>query len=214
MARIPYMPFYVDDYEAATAHFTLEEDGIFNRILRLSWRTPGCSLPNDPEWIALHMRMPGEYEEKIEPILEDYFQLKRGRWSQKKQRAIYNETHAKIQAKKRAGSLGGFAKSLNSKEKMSSKALASKTRTKTNLKINNKKENGKDSGSDMTVFPSGPISYTPFGDIAREHANGWDVNIVADAFRPWAKKHKIRPEDMAGAFPGFCKSYAKNKGPA
>ena len=205
-------------YEAATAHLTPEEDGIYNRLLRLCWRTPGCSIPNDADWIARRMRMEGEYEAKIEPILRDFFQIKRGRWSQKKQRAVYRQTHCKIRERKLAGTLGGLAKSLKTKETTSSKGLATRTRTKsitrTNLKINNKKGNGNDLGFDMTVFPSGPIGHTPFGDIAREHANGWDVNIVADDFRPWAKKHKIKPENMARAFPGFCKSYGKNKGPA
>ena len=122
-----------------------------------------------------------------------------------------------MQAKIKAGRKGGLAKSLKTKETASSITLASRTRTKsitrTNLKINNKKGNGKDSEFDMTVFPSGPIGHTPFGDIAREHGNGWDVNIVADAFRPWAKANKIKPENMPRAFPGFCKSYGTNKGP-
>lgn len=40
------------------------------------------------------------------------------------------------------------------------------------------------------------------------------VADIADAFRPWAKANKIKPENMAKAFLGFCKTYGKNKGPA
>jgi len=218
MTKLPYMKLYVDDYEAATAHLTPEEDGIYTRLLRLCWRTPECSLPKDPEWIERKMRMKGDYDKKIQPILDEFFNLECGRWGQKKQLEIFHEAQEIVQAKIRAGRKGGLAKSLKTKETASSITLASRTRTKsitrTNLKINNKKGNGKDSEFDMTVFPSGPISYTPFADIARELGNGWDVNAIADAFRPWAEKHKIRPEDMTRAFPGFCRSYGERKGPA
>lgn len=218
MTGLPYMKLYVDDYEAATAHLTPEEDGIYTRLLRLCWRTPECSLPEDPEWIERKMRMKGDYDKKIQPILGEFFKLERGRWGQKKQLKIFHEAQEIVQAKIKAGRKGGLAKSLKTKETASSITLASRTRTKsitrTNLKINNKKGNGKDFGFDMTVFPSGPIGHTPFGDIAREHGNGWDVNIIANDFRPWVEKLGIPPEKQAAKFPGFCKSYGKNKGPA
>ena len=64
------------------------------------------------------------------------------------------------------------------------------------------------------VFPSGSIRYTEFEPIAKEHGNGWDVDMIGDAFRPWAKKNKITPENMIKAFTGFCKTNSKNKGAA
>lgn len=63
-------------------------------------------------------------------------------------------------------------------------------------------------------FPSGSIRYTEFEPIAKEHGNGWNVDMIGDAFRPWAKQNKIPPENMVKAFTGFCKTYGKNKGVA
>lgn len=63
-------------------------------------------------------------------------------------------------------------------------------------------------------FPSGSIRYTEFEPIAKEHGNGWNVDMIGDAFRPWAKQNKILPENMLKAFTGFCKTYGKNKGVA
>jgi len=63
-------------------------------------------------------------------------------------------------------------------------------------------------------FPSGSIRYTEFETIAKEHGNGWDVDMIGDAFRPWAEKNKIMPENMLKAFTGFCKTNSKNKGAA
>lgn len=77
----PYIPLYVDDYEAATAHLTPEEDGVYNRLLRLSWRTQGCSLPNDPAWIARKIRLSADdFERVCRPILGEFFELWRRRW--------------------------------------------------------------------------------------------------------------------------------------
>ena len=36
MSDIPYLPLYVNDFEGDTAHLSLEEDGAYNRLIRLS----------------------------------------------------------------------------------------------------------------------------------------------------------------------------------
>ena len=35
MSQLPYFPLYPTDFEADTSHLTLEEDGAYNRLLRL-----------------------------------------------------------------------------------------------------------------------------------------------------------------------------------
>jgi len=71
---IPYIPLYVADFEADTAHLTLEEDGAYNRLLRLCWRTPGCSIPADPKWIMRKMRIGADdYYRVVEPLIEEFF---------------------------------------------------------------------------------------------------------------------------------------------
>ena len=77
---IPYIPLYVADYEADTAHLTIEEDGAYNRLLRLCWRSPGCSLPDDPKWIMRKMRVtPDDYYRVVEPLLDEFFTRGMGR---------------------------------------------------------------------------------------------------------------------------------------
>ena len=72
--RLPTLPLFVDDYEAATAHLTLEEDGAYMRLLRLCWRTPGCSIPDDHAWIRRRMRATEEqYETVIKPLIKEFF---------------------------------------------------------------------------------------------------------------------------------------------
>lgn len=205
VSKIPYMQFFVDDFEAATAHLTLEEDGAYNRLLRLAWRTPHCSLPDDPAWIARKMRISSlEYQNKIRPILEEFFRLRRGRWSQKKQHKIFVDTSAKIRQAKQAGRLGGLTKSLNSNvfdpSGRASEILA------------NQNQNHKDNiDKSFSGFPKGSITYSPFATIAREHGGGWDINQIADEFRRWASDKSVREKNIEKVFTTFCKSFAAQR---
>lgn len=81
MSKLPSMPLYVDDFEAATSHLTLEEDGAYNRLLRLCWRSPRCSIPDDPAWVARRLRVDmATYERVIAPLLEEFFTLNDGQY--------------------------------------------------------------------------------------------------------------------------------------
>lgn len=73
----PYIPLYVDDYDAATAHLTPAEDGVYMRLMRLCWRTPGCSLPLDPIHLATQIRAPVEI---VRAMLAEFFVLRRARY--------------------------------------------------------------------------------------------------------------------------------------
>ena len=122
MSEIPYMPLYVDDYEAATAHLTPLEDGIYSRLLRLCWRTPGCSVPNDHVWIKRRMRVSDdEFSTVVLPIIDEFFIIKSGRILQKRQQKEFVKVSCKIKARYEAGKKGGKAKALKNKENTSSK---------------------------------------------------------------------------------------------
>jgi uncharacterized protein YdaU (DUF1376 family) len=120
----PYIPLYIDDYDAATAHLTPEEDGIYGRLLRLCWRTPGCSIPNEPEWIARKIRLSmADYERIAAPVIAEFFTVVRGRLTQKRLReefAKYAETKRK---RSEAGKRGGRPKSLKENEISKSPAM-------------------------------------------------------------------------------------------
>lgn len=123
MSTHPYLPLYVDDYEAATAHLTPEEDGIYNRLLRLCWRTPGCSLPNDAAWIARKVRLStADYERVAKPVVEEFFKVRRGRLVQKRLKAEYDDISRKKSARVKAGKKGGEAKALKTQENVASNA--------------------------------------------------------------------------------------------
>lgn len=117
MSTHPYIPLYVDDYDAATAHLTPAEDGVYMRLMRLCWRTPGCSLPNDDAWIARKIRLTqAEFETIAKPVLSEFFHLVRGRLVQRRLKDEYDDISRKKSARAKAGKSGGLAKSRKSKE--------------------------------------------------------------------------------------------------
>jgi uncharacterized protein YdaU (DUF1376 family) len=120
------MPLYVNDYEGDTAHLTIEEDGMYSRLLRLCWRTSGCSVPHDKEWLIKKLRINEvQYTETLEPLINDYFKIKKGRVLQGRQQKEFKRIIKKLLSKKRNGKKGGDAKALKSKKKISSKGTNS-----------------------------------------------------------------------------------------
>jgi uncharacterized protein YdaU (DUF1376 family) len=119
----PFIPLYVDDFDAATAHLSVEEDGAYNRLLRLCWRTPGCSLPEDAAWIARKLRLSSDDFQRIaEPVLAEFFVVIRGRFVQRRLKREYDDISRKRLARKLAGKIGGEIKARNAKAKSPSNA--------------------------------------------------------------------------------------------
>jgi uncharacterized protein YdaU (DUF1376 family) len=116
---------YPDDFEADTAHLSLAEDGAYNRLLRLQWRSPGCKIPNDLPWVMRKMRAISEADQAlVEGIIKEFFTRKAGKIFSA--RLLKEWVQAVNAHEKRilAGSKGGNAKSLKIKDFVQSNATA------------------------------------------------------------------------------------------
>lgn len=122
---LPYLPLYIDDFEAATAHLTMLEDGAYNRLLRLCWRSPGCKLPNDEAWIIRKMRATSEAEKAaVFAVLAEFFTRGRGKVWSKRLLSEHLQISVSRQRRKEAGKSGGLAKAQKNKDKEPSNAVA------------------------------------------------------------------------------------------
>ena len=71
----PALPLWTDAYIGDTDHLTFTEHGVYLRLLMLIWRTPGCRIPNDKNWIMRRLRTSeDEYENLVKPIIEEFCQ--------------------------------------------------------------------------------------------------------------------------------------------
>lgn len=122
---LPYLPLYIDDYEADTAHLSLLEDGIYNRLLRLSWRTPGAKLPDDDAWIFRKLRATTKAErEAVLSVLAEFFKRSRGKVFSQRLVEVYVQVSVAHQKRKEAGKAGGSAKALKTLQSSPSNAKA------------------------------------------------------------------------------------------
>lgn len=134
---LAYFPFYSDRFEAKTTHLTLLEDGAYNRLLRLCWRTPGCKLPNDMAWIFRQLRVTSEDERAaVLAVLSEFFTKGRGKiWN-----ARLLEVHVQVSVehckKSEAGKKGVAAKALKNNKTDSSEAKAELKRSSSNQNQN------------------------------------------------------------------------------
>ncbi len=76
MAQFPALPLWTDAFLADTHHLTNAEAGLYCRLLILMWRTPGCRVPNDSEW--LERRFPSDLP-ALRKIVSEFCQTS-GNW--------------------------------------------------------------------------------------------------------------------------------------
>jgi uncharacterized protein YdaU (DUF1376 family) len=76
----PWMPLYVGDYLADTAHLRAAESGAYIHLIMHYWRNEG--LPDDDMQLAAIARMTLEEWQKARPLIEPLF--KAGRWKHKR----------------------------------------------------------------------------------------------------------------------------------
>lgn len=109
---------YPADFEADTSHLTLEEDGAYNRLLRLCWMTPGCSLPDDPAWIARRMRLtPADFSRVVAPLLDEFFKRKNGRVFSTRLTREWEKVDETSRKRSEAGKKGGRPKAVENTQK-------------------------------------------------------------------------------------------------
>ena len=113
MTELPSLPLFVTDYLGDTYHLTLEEHGAYTLLMMLCWRSPGCSIPDDSEWIQRRMQVSeNQIKMCVRPIVNEFFARKNGRIFQKRLSREYDRALAYKTAKTKAGKKGGVAKAL------------------------------------------------------------------------------------------------------
>ena len=115
---LPYFPMFPADFEAGASHLTLEEDGAYNRLLRLMWMTPGCSLPDDVAWIARRMRVDqATFDRVVKPIIAEFMQRRSGKVFSARLTLEWKKANVTYKARSEAGRKGGRPKKIDNKEK-------------------------------------------------------------------------------------------------
>lgn len=116
MAEFASLPFFTDAWVADTSHLTRLERGLYMDLIVLLWRSPGCKVPNEIEWIARRLRCSNDEIELLRRIVSEFLTTT-GNWLfQKRLLKEFEYTRAKRQKQSDA------AKARHNKDKKSSVA--------------------------------------------------------------------------------------------
>lgn len=189
---LPYFNFYPRDFEADTSHLTLEEDGAYNRLLRLCWMCPDCSMPDDNAWIIRRMRVDAEtFERVVKPVLDEFFVRSKGRVSNARLSKEYASSETAHARRVSAGKMGGNAKALKTNGTAPSNAKAMLKQCSSNQNQNQKhveKEeanaSSKKRGSRLSADWALPKAWGEWA-VSEEGLPEADVRREADKFRDY-----------------------------
>lgn len=126
MTTHPMLPIFVDAWGDAVAHLSVAEEGVYFRLIRLAWQTPGCSLPSDPKWLARKLRLSSdEFDALAKPVIAEFFSASRGRLSQKRLSKEFDFVTQRRAKHSEDGKKGVVSKALKKAGLTSSQAQAS-----------------------------------------------------------------------------------------
>ena len=97
MSTIPYMPLYISDYLADTAHLTTLEHGIYLLLIMNYWQT-GKPLPNNDKKLARIVHLSSRKFSKMKPTVTEFFSITDTEWRHErieKELAIFREKSEK-----------------------------------------------------------------------------------------------------------------------
>lgn len=57
MAQFPALDIWTDSWLADTGHLPRVDRDIYFHLMILMWRTPGCRVPNDPDWVVRRLKI-------------------------------------------------------------------------------------------------------------------------------------------------------------
>ena len=146
MSALPYMPLYVADYLADTAHLTALENGAYLMLIMNYWQR-GKALPGGKAQLARIARVTTEEWEQIGPAIAPFFEEVDGEW-------VHNRIErelAKVREKSIKASAAGKASAERKAESTSVVQLSSVRSTSVQRPFNHtdtdtdtKKDNARD----------------------------------------------------------------------
>jgi len=72
MAEFAAIPLFTDAWLADTGHLTRAERGLYMDLLILIWRSPGCRVPNDHEWIGRKLRVDENERDTLSQTISEF----------------------------------------------------------------------------------------------------------------------------------------------
>jgi uncharacterized protein YdaU (DUF1376 family) len=112
MAEFPALPLWTDAYLGDTTHLTTFEHGAYLLLIMISWRSPGCCVPDNDALLARYSRMTIDKWRKTRPVLEPFFHIQEGHWHQRRLQDEFRLLQSRKSQQSEAGKASAKAKAL------------------------------------------------------------------------------------------------------
>lgn len=189
MAEFPALPLWTDAYLGDTTHLTTFEHGAYLLLLIVSWRAPGCRLPDDDVLLARYARVPVGKWRKLRPILSPFFKISEGHWHQSRLQDEFQHLQSRKTQQSEAGKASAKAKALKRGHRGSTPVApplqrdANETATPTPIPSSLSKDKGADAPPDdplKDLFDAGIALLTSTGTPekqARSQIGKWRKKV-------------------------------------
>lgn len=180
MAEFPALPLWTDAYLGDTTHLSTIEHGAYLLLLITAWRTRDIALPDDDRILARYARCSASQWKRLRPILEPFFTIEAGKWTQGR---LTDEAES-VRRKKEAAASNGRASALkrqgrhSTKRERSDSEASTDAQRKSNLTITNKKPPVSPNDEKPTKHPHPlPDDWQPI-----EFGKGTQCRIIVDGW--------------------------------
>ena len=167
-----WMPLYVGDWDADTAHLDCEQDGAYGRLIRHYWKN-GAPVDDDA-MLARIVRMERARWRRVRPAIAPFFEIRDGRWFHKRVEAELQRALQIIERRREAGRQGGRPKKQMvspNESKPKANGLANGKQTETPARVT------------VDVLESQQLAetsqVTSQGDVSDSQANSGQATIIA-----------------------------------
>lgn len=187
MAAVPFMPLYIADYMADTAHLTTVEHGAYLLLIMTYWQR-GEALPDDDKKLARIVGLQGRNWKRVRAELEPFFTFRDSKWVHQRIERQLEVMRSQSRANSLNGKKGGVAKARNS----SSETLAKPKRTLSHTEADTDTDSSvsKDTGAsadpdklfwDMATAYLGPKSRGMIGRWIKDYTRPRVAEAIASA---------------------------------
>lgn len=106
---VPFMPLYVADYMADTAHLTTVEHGAYLLLIMTYWQR-GEALPDDDKKLARIVGLQGRNWKRVRQEIEPFFEFRDNKWVHQRIEHQLTVMRSQSRANSLNGKKGGLAK--------------------------------------------------------------------------------------------------------
>jgi len=121
MAASPFMPLYIADYMADTAHLTTLEHGAYLLLIMTYWQR-GEALPDDDKKLARIVGLQGRNWKRVRAEIEPFFDFRDGKWVHQRIEKQLSVMRSQRRANSLNGKKGGKANASNSLNEIEAKS--------------------------------------------------------------------------------------------